>query len=56
MDQGVEVLDRHVHIATISEGGKLNIELRLRKGRGYVSADRNFDDDLPVDFIPIDSV
>ena len=56
VDQGVEVLDRHVHIATISEGGKLNIELRLRKGRGYVSADRNFDDDLPVDFIPIDSV
>jgi DNA-directed RNA polymerase subunit alpha len=56
VDQGVEVLDRHVHIATISEGGKLNIELRLRKSRGYVSADRNFDDDLPVDFIPIDSV
>jgi len=56
VDSGVEVLDRHVHIATISEGGKLSIELRLRKGRGYVSADRNFDDDLPVDFIPIDSV
>ena len=52
----VEVLDRHLHIATVSEGGKLNIEMRLKSGRGYVSADRNFDDDLPVDFIPIDSV
>ena len=56
VDSGVEVLDRHVHIATISEGGKLSIEMRLRRGRGYVSADRNFDDDLPVDYIPIDSV
>ena len=52
----VEVLDRHLHIATVSEGGKLSIEMRLKSGRGYVSADRNFDDDLPVDFIPIDSV
>ncbi|MFN7919574.1 MAG: DNA-directed RNA polymerase subunit alpha [Bryobacteraceae bacterium] len=52
----VEVLDRHMHIATVSEGGKLNIEMRLKSGRGYVAADRNFDDDLPVDYIPIDSV
>jgi len=56
VDGTVEVLDRHLHIATVSEGGKLNIEVRLKSGRGYVSADRNFDDDLPVDFIPIDSV
>ncbi len=52
----IEVLDRHMHIATVSEGGKLHIELRLKSGRGYVAADRNFDDDLPVDYIPIDSV
>ena len=55
-DSDVEVLDPHVHIATISEGGSLNIELRLKRGRGYVSADRNFDDDLPVGYIPVDSV
>lgn len=52
----VEVLDRHMHIATVSEGGKLYVEMRLKQGRGYVSQDRNFDDDLPVDFMPIDSV
>ncbi len=52
----VEVLDRHMHIATVSEGGKLQVEMRLKQGRGYVSQDRNFDDDLPVDFMPIDSV
>lgn len=56
VDDDVEVLDPTVHIATISEGGSLNIELRLKKGRGYVPADRNFDDDLPVGYIPVDSV
>ncbi|NDD62960.1 MAG: DNA-directed RNA polymerase subunit alpha [Acidobacteria bacterium] len=55
-DGDVEVLDPGVHIATVSEGGALNIELRLKRGRGYVSADRNFDDDLPVGYIPVDSV
>ncbi|MBL8172766.1 MAG: DNA-directed RNA polymerase subunit alpha [Acidobacteria bacterium] len=55
-DEDVEVLDPNVHIATVSEGGNLNIELRLKKGRGYISADRNFDDDLPVGYIPVDSV
>ncbi len=55
-DHDVEVLDRNLHVATVSEGGKLNIEMRLRTGRGYVSADKNFDEDLAVGFIPIDSV
>src|SRR2546425_5749714 len=55
-DQDVEVLDRNLHIATVSEGGKLNIEMRLKTGRGYVSADKNFDEDLPLGYIPIDSV
>ena len=55
-DAEIEVLDRTMHIATIGEGGKLNIELRLKSGRGYVAADRNFDEDLPLGYIPIDSV
>jgi DNA-directed RNA polymerase subunit alpha len=55
-DQDVEVLDRNLHVATVSEGGKLEIEMRLKVGRGYVSADKNFDDDLAIGYIPIDSV
>jgi DNA-directed RNA polymerase subunit alpha len=55
-DSDVEVLDRDVYIATISEGGKLDMEMRLKRGRGYVSADKNFDEDLGLGFIPIDSV
>ena len=52
----LEVLDKGVYLATVGEGGKLAIEMRVKNGRGYVSADRNFDDDLPVGYIPIDSV
>jgi DNA-directed RNA polymerase subunit alpha len=55
-DADVEVLDKDVYIATVSEGGKIDMEMRLRKGRGYVSADKNFDEDLGIGFIPIDSV
>jgi len=55
-DQDVEVLDRDLHIATVSEGGRLNVEMRLKSGRGYVSADKNFDEDLALGYIPIDSV
>ncbi len=55
-DADVEVLDRNLHIATVSEGGKLNVEMRIKSGRGYVSADKNFDEDLAIGFIPIDSV
>src|SRR5512146_348779 len=55
-DSDVEVLDKDVYIATVSEGGKLDMEMRLKRGRGYISADKNFDEDLGIGFIPIDSV
>ena len=55
-DGDVEILDKNVYLATLSEGGKLDMEMRLKRGRGYVSADKNFDEDLGIGFIPIDSV
>ena len=55
-DPDVEILAPDAHIATIGEGGRLQMELRVRQSRGYVSADKNFDDDLGVGWIPIDSV
>src|SRR4030095_1266957 len=55
-DADVEILDESVHIATVSEGGSLKVEMRLKRGRGYISADRNFDEDLSLGYIPIDSV
>src|SRR5208283_2287894 len=55
-DADVEVLDRNMPIATVGESGRLHIEMRLKSGRGYVAADRNYDEDLPIGYIPIDSV
>jgi DNA-directed RNA polymerase subunit alpha len=55
-DPDIEILDPNVHIATIGEGGKLKIEMRVRNGRGYVQADENFEEDLPIGYIPLDSV
>ena len=55
-DADVEILEPDAHIATIAEGGRLQVEMRVRRGRGYVSADKNFDEDLGVGWIPIDSV
>jgi len=54
--EAVEILNPDVRIATLNEEGKLRMEMRVRLGRGYVGADANYDDDLPVGFIPIDSV
>jgi DNA-directed RNA polymerase subunit alpha len=55
-DGDVEILDTNVYICTVSEGGKIDMEMRLKRGRGYISADKNFDGDLGLGFIPVDSV
>jgi DNA-directed RNA polymerase subunit alpha len=55
-DGDVEILDTNVHIATIGAGGDISIEMRLKSGRGYVSAEFNNDEDLSLGYIPIDSV
>src|SRR5213596_484126 len=55
-DGDVEILEPDAHIATIAEHGKLHMEMRLKRGRGYISADKNFDEDLGIGWIPIDSV
>jgi DNA-directed RNA polymerase subunit alpha len=52
----VEILDDNVHIATLSQDGKLDMEMRVKNSRGYVTADRNFDEDFTLGYIPIDSV
>jgi DNA-directed RNA polymerase subunit alpha len=54
-DPDVEILDKDVYVATVSEGGNLNIEMRIRQGRGYVTAEKNLDEDLPIGYIPLDS-
>lgn len=55
-DSGLEILNPDLHIATIDKGGLLEAELHIKKGKGYVSAELNKEDGLPVDALPIDSV
>jgi DNA-directed RNA polymerase subunit alpha len=55
-DADVEILEPDAHIATVADNGKLHMEMRVKRGRGYVSADKNFDEDLGIGWIPIDSV
>lgn len=54
-DGDVEILDPAAHIATVTDGGSLRMEMRLKRGRGYVTADKNFEDDLEPGYIVIDS-
>jgi DNA-directed RNA polymerase subunit alpha len=54
-DADVEILDKDVYLATVSENGSLQIEMRVKVGRGYVPAEKNFDEDLPIGYIPLDS-
>ena len=52
----VEILNPEQHIATLSKEGKLDIDLTIKVGRGYVPAERNKDETAPVGTIPIDSI
>lgn len=57
-DPDIEILNKDQVIATLSGGPdcRLYMELTITKGRGYVSADRNKNADLPIGIIAIDSI
>jgi len=55
-DPDIEILDPEAYIATLGAGSTLAVEMRVKQGRGYVSADKNFDEDLSIGWIPLDSV
>ena len=55
-DGTVEILNPDLHIATVSEGGHLVIELTADRGRGYLSSDKNKKPDQDISVLPIDSI
>ncbi|WKY48462.1 DNA-directed RNA polymerase subunit alpha [Eubacteriaceae bacterium ES3] len=55
-DADVEILNPEMHIATLSSGSTLNMEMRIEKGRGYVSADKNKFPGMPIGMLPMDSI
>lgn len=52
----LEVLNPDQHIASLNETADFEMELRIGKGRGYVTAEENKTPDLPIGVIPIDSI
>lgn len=52
----VEILNGDHHLATLSEGGRLEAELVVKVGKGYVPAERNKDEDMPIGQIALDAV
>ena len=55
-DGTVEILNPDLHIATVSEGGTLKMELTADMGRGYNNAEKNKKQDQPIGVLPIDSI
>jgi len=54
-DADIEILDKDIHIASLDKDGKLDVEMIVKNNRGYIPADQNFDENLSLDYIPIDS-
>jgi len=56
VDSEVTILNPDLHIATLDKDALLDIELIVKPGRGYVPAERNKEEGLPIGVIPIDSI
>lgn len=55
-DPEIEILNPDLYICTLDEGAKLNMELYVAQGRGYVVAENNKDASQPIGYIAIDSI
>ena len=55
-DADIEILNPDLYICTIEEGGLLNMQVTVAKGRGYKSAEHNKSEKNPIGFIPVDSI
>ncbi len=55
-DESVEILNPDLHIATVSKGGSLKIEMTADRGRGYNSAEKNKKPNQDISVLPIDSI
>jgi len=51
----VQILNPDMHIATLDSDGKLQMEIEVRKGRGYCPAEKNEDEKHPIGVIAVDS-
>jgi DNA-directed RNA polymerase subunit alpha len=52
----VEILSKDLCIATLDTNAKFNMEINIDKGRGYVPAENNKTENMPIGVIPVDSI
>ncbi|MCJ7664938.1 MAG: DNA-directed RNA polymerase subunit alpha [Desulfobacterales bacterium] len=55
-DADVEVVNPQQHIAILGKGAKLKMEMTIKMDKGYVTAERNKEEDMPIGTIPIDAI
>jgi len=55
-DEFIEILNPELHIATLGEGADFRVEMTVKSGRGYVPAEKNKEEGVPINTIPIDSI
>lgn len=55
-EETVEVVNKDLHIATLTKDAKFQLEMEVARGRGYVSAELNKKEDQPIGVIAIDSI
>lgn len=54
-DSDIEILDETIHLASLDDDGMIDMEMVVENNRGYIAADQNHNEDLSVDYIPLDS-
>ncbi len=56
VDSEVEILNKDMYICSVSEGATFHARLTVKPGRGYVQADENKKEDMPIGVLPVDSI
>lgn len=56
VDGDVEIMNPDLYIATVAEGGHFHARMEANRGRGYVNAEDNKQDEMPIGVIPMDSI
>ncbi|HFB83345.1 DNA-directed RNA polymerase subunit alpha [Thermosulfuriphilus ammonigenes] len=55
-DEEIEIMNPDHHLATLTKDGRLKMEMLVKWGKGYVPAERNKEEEMPIGVIPIDAI
>jgi DNA-directed RNA polymerase subunit alpha len=55
-DADIEILTPDLHLATLDKGANLDMEMIVKRGRGYIPAERNKEEEMPIGVLPVDAL